>query len=292
MTETMIENLTDVLADPVDGARLSLESHTGPLRSPAGRTFELAGTGYAVLTPAGLDETLGDSEDMVTARETFLSRGHFAPFVEAVSAQVAAALDDAHVPDEQQVTILDAGAGTGFYLAHTLDQIESARGLGVDVSTDAANLLAQAHPRLGAVVADLSGRLPVAEGSVDVITSVFAPSNAGEFARVLAPGGRLIVLTPMPGHLDELRGPLGIDMVDENQAQSVRESVAEFFAEVAAPEEITFTMTLDQESIANQVAMSPSARGLNPDELHERLDSLDDPMVITAHALLLSLRRR
>ena len=292
MTETMIENLTDVLADPVDGARLSLESPTGPLRSPAGRTFELAGTGYAVLTPAGLDETLGDSEDMVTARETFLSRGHFAPFVEAVSAQVAAALDDAHVPDEQQVTILDAGAGTGFYLAHTLDQIESARGLGVDVSTDAANLLAQAHPRLGAVVADLSGRLPVAEGSVDVITSVFAPSNAGEFARVLAPGGRLIVLTPMPGHLDELRGPLGIDMVDENRAQSVRESVAEFFAEVAAPEEITFTMTLDQESIANQVAMSPSARGLNPDELHERLDSLDDPMVITAHALLLSLRRR
>ena len=288
----MIDNLTDVLADPVDGTALTLDAPGGPLRSAAGRTFDIAGTGYAVLTPAGLDESLGDSEDMVTARETFLSRGHFAPFVEAVTASVVQALDDADVPDDQQVTILDAGAGTGFYLSHTLDQVEQARGVGIDVSTDAANLLAQAHPRVGALVADLAGRLPVRDASVDVITSVFAPVNFPEFARALPVGGRLIVLTPAPGHLDELRAPLGIDLVDAAQAEEIRQAAGRFFAEVGQPRDIVFPMTLDQESIANQVAMSPSARAINPDELHERLDRLADQMTITAHGLLLTLRRR
>ncbi len=288
----MIDNLTDVLADPVDGAPLTLAAPGGPLRSAAGRTFDVAGDGYAVLTPAGLDESLGDSQDMVTARETFLSRGHFAPFVEAVTASVVQTLDDADVPDEQQVTILDAGAGTGFYLAHTLDQVEQARGVGVDVSTAAASLLAQAHPRLGALVADLVGRLPVGDATVDVVTSIFAPVNIPEFARVLPSGGRLIVLTPAPGHLDELREPLGIDLVDAAEPENIRRAAGEFFEEVGQPRDIIFPMTLDQESIANQVAMSPSVRDINPDELHERLEQLPEQMRITAHGLLLTLSRR
>ena len=202
------------------------------------------------------------------------------------------ALDDADVPDAQQVTILDAGAGTGFYLSHTLDQVEQARGVGVDVSTDAAALLAQAHPRLGALVADLSGRLPVRDASVDIITSVFAPVNLAEFARALPTGGRLIVLTPAPGHLDELRGPLGVDFVDAEETEKIRREAGDFFAEVGGPREVGFTMRLDQESIANQVAMSPSARAIDPDELHDRLDRLAGQMDVTARALLLVMERR
>ncbi len=46
--------------------------------------------------------------------------------------------------------------------------------------------------------------------AVDAVLCVFAPRNAGEFARILGPGGRLLVVTPMPDHLGELRAALSL----------------------------------------------------------------------------------
>ena len=46
---------------------------------------------------------------------------------------------------------------------------------------------------VAAVVADTWDGLPLADGCVDLVQVVFAPRNPSEFARVLRPGGTLVV---------------------------------------------------------------------------------------------------
>ena len=180
----MLNEIVDVLADPVDLTPLRGEDDFGRLVSESGHSYDVAKQGYVTLASGrGLNHE-GDSLEMINSRETFLSNGHFAPFVEAVSDRVADVVE--HSAGDRDPVILEAGAGTGYYLAHTLDLIDGARGVGLDISVPAAKHLAKAHPRLGAIVADVWEQLPIRTGAVDVVTVVFAPRNPAEFARVLS----------------------------------------------------------------------------------------------------------
>ncbi|CAB0898824.1 methyltransferase domain-containing protein [Corynebacterium diphtheriae] len=282
----MLSHVVDVLADPMDGSALTLVDDNRRLVSESGHSFDIARQGYVTLAGGAGIRYIGDDSSMIHARETFLSGGHFAPFVEAVSNSVHLALDEANVPDDASPVICEVGAGTGYYLAHALDDIENSRGIGIDVSVPAAKKLSKCHPRVGAVVADAWSRLPLRDASIDAITVVFAPRNASEFARVLKPGGQVIVLTADAGHLEELREPLGIIGVEKDKVQRMIDQAADNLVPVSDPEPIEFTMHLDQDSIASQIGMSPSARHIHPDVLGERIATLPSVMDVTARAMI------
>ncbi|CAB0643690.1 methyltransferase domain-containing protein [Corynebacterium diphtheriae] len=282
----MLSHVVDVLADPIDGSALTLVDDNRRLVSESGHSFDIARQGYVTLAGGAGIRYVGDDSSMIHARETFLSGGHFAPFVEAVSNSVHLALDEANVPDDASPVICEVGAGTGYYLAHALDDIENSRGIGIDVSVPAAKMLSKCHPRVGAVVADAWSRLPLRDASIDAITVVFAPRNASEFARVLKPGGQVIVLTADAGHLEELREPLGIIGVEKDKVQRMIDQAADNLVPVSDPEPIEFTMHLDQDSIASQIGMSPSARHIHPDVLGERIATLPSVMDVTARAMI------
>lgn len=287
----MLSDIIDVLADPVDGTPLSGADDFARLVSESGHSYDVARQGYVTLAGGAGLRYEGDDMSMINDRETFLSRGHFAPFVESVTRHVHDALDDAEVPDEARPTILEVGAGTGYYLAHTLDDVLGSRGVGLDVSVHAAKRLAKCHPRVGAVVADAWSRLPLRDSSVDVITVIFAPRNPAEFARVLKPGGQVIVLAADRGHLAELREPLGIIDVEEGKVDRLIEQAAGHLSPVGEPEYIEFPMNLDKDSIAAQIGMSPSARHIPADRLTERVAALPPTMTVTARASITRLRR-
>lgn len=287
----MLSDIIDVLADPIDGTPLSGADDFSRLVSESGHSYDVARQGYVTLAGgAGLRYT-GDDMAMITSRETFLSRGHFAPFVEAVSVAVNDVLDDAGVPDSARPVICEIGAGTGYYLAHTLDDVQGSRGVGIDVSTPAARHLARCHPKVGAVVADAWARLPLRDESVDAITVIFAPRNPAEFARVLKPGGEVIVLTADTGHLAELRGPLGIIDVEEGKVKRMIEQAEGHLVPVGEPWPVEFEMNLDQDSITAQIGMSPSARHIDAEELKERIAALPPTMKVTARAMITRLAK-
>lgn len=286
----MLNNIVDVLADPVDLSPLHGEDGLSRLVSESGHSYDVAKQGYVTLASGkGLNHD-GDSLEMIQSREAFLSAGHFAPFVEAVSDAVADSLDHTAAGVEEPV-VLEVGAGTGYYLAHTLDTVAGARGVGLDISVPAAKHLAKSHPRTGAVVADVWQRLPLRSESVNAVTVIFAPRNPAEFRRVLVRGGEAIVLTAHQGHLDELREPLGILGVEEGKLERMLEQAQGFLSPVAGPELIEFPMRLEREAIAAQVGMSPSARHLHPETLRERVAALPDHLEVTARAQLMRLRR-
>ena len=286
----MLSHIVDILADPNDGTALSGADDFSRLVSESGHSFDVAKQGYVTLAAGAGLKHKGDDMDMVNARETYLAMGHFAPFVEAVTGAVQDALDSASVAESKPASLLEVGAGTGYYLAHTLDSIAEARGVGLDISPHAAKHLAKCHPRVGAVVADVWERLPIRDESVDAISVVFAPRNPAEFQRVLAPGGQVIVLTPGAGHLDELREPLGILGVEEGKVERMYEQAEGFLEQAADPVDISFPIELDKASVAAQVGMSPSARHISAGELAERMAALPPTLTVTARARLDRLR--
>ena len=286
----MLSHIVDILADPNDGTPLSGADDFSRLVSESGHSFDVAKQGYVTLAAGAGLKHKGDDMDMVNAREAYLAMGHFAPFVEAVTGAVQDALDSASLADSKPASLLEVGAGTGYYLAHTLDSIAEARGVGLDISPHAAKHLAKCHPRVGAVVADAWERLPIRDESVDAISVVFAPRNPAEFQRVLAPGGQVIVLTPGAGHLDELREPLGILGVEEGKVERMYEQAEGFLEQAADPVDISFPIELDKASVAAQVGMSPSARHISAGELAERMAALLPTLTVTARARLDRLR--
>lgn len=233
-----IERVLDVLACPVCHGPFALDGRT--LRCEAGHCFDLAKQGYVNLLGRAAPRN-ADTPEMLEARGRFLATGAYGPIADAV----AEVCRDAR-------TVLEVGAGTGYYLAHALP--EGARGIATDVSPAACKRAAKAHPDVAAVVADTWERLPVADHSVDVVLCVFAPRNFDEFRRVLVPGGRVVVVVPNPEHLGELRKDHGLLDIDAWKADEVA-------AELETPARIwvTYEVDLDAAAATDLVAMGPNA---------------------------------
>lgn len=214
------------------------------LRCSNNHTFDIAKQGYVNLLGRAAPKN-ADTPDMVEARARVLNSGLFNPVMEAVADAASGA-----------TRIVEVGAGTGQYLAHTLDSHPEAAGLATDVSVAAAKRAARVHPRAAAVVADTWAGLPVAEHAVDAVLCVFAPRNPAEFTRILAPGGSLVVVVPQQHHLQEIRAEYGLLEVPDNKADGVAASLPGWH-HTSTP--LDYTAELSAEEIHNLIAMGPNA---------------------------------
>jgi len=246
-----------ILRCPVCGEGLS-RGDAG-LRCVNGHSFDVARQGYASLI-AGVRPTSGDDGPMVDARRRVLGTGIYAPIVAEVVRLAIGQVPPASIA-------LDAGCGTGNYLAAVIDALPEASGLGLDSSTYALRAAAKAHPRAAAIACDLFGLIPVASASVDLVLDVFAPRNPAEFRRVLRPDGMLVVTRPTDGHLAQLRhrikGMVGIDPAKEERLERTLDPHFDAIHTVSTE----YTARLTPEEAADLVLMTPSARHLTPDDL-------------------------
>jgi len=210
---------------------------------------------------------------MVEAREAFLGAGHYRRVSEALAEEVAGV--------SAPGAVVDIGAGTGHHLARVLDAMPERIGLAIDASSAALRRAARAHPRAAAVGADAWQALPLRDESAALILSVFAPRNPAEMARVLAPGGVLLAVTPATRHLHELVGPLGLLSVPEDKADRLDAQVDSEFA-LTERRTIEHPMFLAREEAAQLVRMGPSAWHVDEQTVEERLAALPDPLAVSA----------
>lgn len=253
LPDRVIEALRcSVCAEPV-----SLTGRT--LRCERRHSFDLARQGYVNLLHARIPAGTADTAPMVDARAAFLSSGAYAPLAEAV-AEVGSAPG----------LIIDAGAGPGYYLSRVLDAAPDAVGLALDVSAIALRRAARAHPRLGAAVWNLWEPWPVGDGVASVVLDVFSPRNATEFHRVLEPGGKLVVASPLPGHLAEL-GDLVL-AVDARKEERLEAALGGLF-ERESGVEVVRTQEFSAAQVRDVVAMGPAGFHLDRDGRRERLEA-------------------
>ena len=188
------------LACPVRGCGHPFEREPSSLRCTAGHSFDRAREGYwNLLQPQDRKSSVaGDAEGSVEARRRWLERG----FAEGLIAALRGLLAGLAVPAE--AVVVDAGCGEGTITA----AVAPAPGreiCGVDLSVKAIRFAARRWPESTWIVANADRRLPIADGSVDLVLSIFGRRNRGEFARILKPRGSVVVAVPGPDDLAELR---------------------------------------------------------------------------------------
>ena len=186
---------------PLCGSPLS-ETEAG-LQCPGRHAFDRAKEGYVHLLPVGQKHSKapGDDKGMVAARRAFLDRGWYQPLRDALCALAVELTGDAP-------WVLDAGCGEGYYTAGVRDALcaagKSPRTAGIDISKFSLQKAAKRYPGIEFAVAS-AYRLPVPDGSVDLLLNVFAPLALEEFRRVLKPGGIYLYAVPAANHLWELK---------------------------------------------------------------------------------------
>ena len=276
----MLADVVEYLRCPHCGAELALGN--GALHCAAGHSFDVARQGYVSLLPGAPRAAIGDNAAMVAARERFLGAGHFHP--------LEAALADAARGAPGFACVADIGAGTGRQLARVLDVSARRPGLALDVSGYALRRAARAHPRIGAVGCDIWGALPVRSEAAGLVLNVFAPRNGAEMERVMAPGARLVVVTPSPRHLEELAGPLGLLSVDERKPERLEQELGGRLERLSS-EELEWVLRLGAGDLEALVMMGPNAFHTDPAELRRRIEGLPEPIEARASVLLTVWRR-
>lgn len=166
-------------------------------------SFDRAREGYVNLLPVQHKHSVepGDNKAMLNARRAFLEAGHYQPVAQALALLISA------YPASQPLRLLDVGCGEGYYLRQLKQLCTPEPNLerhGVDIAKAAIAAAAKKDPAAHYCVAS-AHHLPYADGYFELITRVFAPSDAAELYRVLKPSGRLLLVTPGPRHLLQLK---------------------------------------------------------------------------------------
>ena len=186
---------------PVCGQPLSRTGKT--YRCPDRHSFDQAREGYVHLLPANRKHSKdpGDDKGMAAARNRFLSGAWYAPLRETLEELALAC-------PEEAPAILDSGCGEGYYTSGIFRALTEAgkapRMAGTDISKFILRYAAKREKDVEFAVAS-SYRLPVADGSVDILLNCFSPLALEEFRRVLRPGGTFLYVVPAAEHLWELK---------------------------------------------------------------------------------------
>ena len=181
--------------------------------------------------------------------------------------------------------VVDFGCGEGWWLSRAIDAATDASpdaGIApgkmknkkivfaaLDASPAAARLAARILPPDVAevAVADATGAatpLPLADASVSVALSVFAPRRPSELWRVLRPSGVVVVVSPGDDHLAELRErgtreALGVLDVAGNKRGAVAEAFVSVGFVAEAEERVAGSTALSLANLRDLVGMGPAA---------------------------------
>lgn len=268
---------TTTITCPVCEQTLSLdETPRRSLNCESGHRFDAAKQGYFNFLTGKGTNFLEDTSAMVQARDAFQSKGHYEPLVLVLSKLI----NDHH--EASTLDVLDAGAGTGYYLAKILEHSPAPHhdALALDISRYAMRKAAKVPATL-AVVWDVWRKLPTADQSRDVVLNCFAPHNPAEFRRVLRPNGLCLVVTGEPDHLNEVIEPLGMLSVAEGKQAALAEKFGAEGLRHVESQKLSYQMDLQSEDLFNLAFMGPAGHHLSPETLEQQAVALG-PQQVTA----------
>ena len=235
---------------PLCGERLTASEKS--LRCPAGHSFDVARQGYIHLLPVQSKHSAapGDTREQVLSRRSFLETLAYAPICDALTEAARVR----HLSGQ----LLDAGCGEGWYSARLAENLGLSL-TGLDISKEAVRCAAAKYKGHQWLCASAS-RLPVEDGSVDLLTSLFAVTFPEEFRRVLKKDGYLFQVLAAQDHLMGLKNII-YDEILLREKDSVPD-LPGFTLEESIP--IRFTFTVEGEQVGALFSMTPHVYRIGP----------------------------
>ena len=208
-------------------------------------SFDIARQGHVNLLVVQQKHSLnpGDTREQVLSRRTFLEGGFYEP--------IAKALCDTAQELGAKGPILDVGCGEGYYCTRLAEAL-NAELLGLDISKEAVRCAAAKY-KGHQWVCGTASHLPVADGSVGTLTSLFALTLPEEFHRVLAKDGLYFQVLAAQDHL------LGLKSVIYPELKlKEKDSIPELpgFERIKTVP-IRFTFTVEGQQVQNLLSMTP-----------------------------------
>ena len=256
-----------------------LETPSGVMCSNR-HSFDRARQGYLNLLPVQhkASRDPGDNAEMVQARRDFLSAGHYRPIADFLSRHAVAG---------EVESWLDIGCGEGYYTGKLAEAIGPSTAYALDISKEAVRQACRCSKDVGWMVASMA-RIPLVDGSMDALFSVFSPLDWNEVLRLLSPRGRLLHLSPGESHLIELRELI----YDEVRTYDDGKHVAQLpdGLELLQTDYLQYSFKLDSENERrNLLLMTPHGRRSSEQKRNSVLQSLQ---VVTVSVRLDTIVRK
>lgn len=267
-------NFEKILRCPLCHAPLSAEGASFYCGGERRHCYDLSSAGYVNLLPPGKKSNAktGDDKEMLKSRRMFLEAGHYDKISETAAKTVIPFLKG-----KDSISFADAGSGDGYHalnIQRTFKRagIESV-GLGLEASKNGAQMAAKLARRENAHLFSVAANIfdmPLADESLDVVFSMFAPVPDSEAYRVLKDGGVLVVCSSGTNHLLEMRQVL----YGEPRLSPPLDRTPEGFAAVSH-ESLSYEFTLDSKDLIAALFTMTPFYWRSPAEGRERLLSLD-----------------
>lgn len=227
---------------PICTGRLSREGKTW--RCGASHCFDEARQGYVNLLPVQHKHSRqpGDTREQVLSRRAFLESGAYTPIVEAVC---AAAKKWAAGP------VLDVGCGEGYYAVQVAAALDTEL-TGLDISKEAVRCAAGKYKN-ARWICGTAAHLPIADGSVGLLMSMFALTMPEEFRRVLKQDGIFIQVLAAEDHLLGLKGIIYPEVF--RQEKNTVPTLPGFVLRESIP--VRFPFTAEGELVQDLLSMTP-----------------------------------
>ena len=212
---------------------------------PQNHSFDIARQGHVnlLVVQQKHSKNPGDTREQVLSRREFLEEGHYTPICNTL-------IDTAK---ELNITgpIVDVGCGEGYYSSRLADAL-GAELVGLDISKEAVRCAAARYKGKLWMCAT-AAHIPVADGSAQLLTSLFALTLPEEFKRVLQPGGYYFQVLAAEDHLLGLKGII-YDELHHKEKDTVPQLPG---FELVKSIPIRFDFTVEGQQVRNLFSMTP-----------------------------------
>lgn len=228
---------------PVCSLPLNREGRT--CRCAGNHSFDIARQGYVHLLPVQHKHSKhpGDTREQVLSRRSFLESGAYLPIVEAVTEAAKRHFSGGE--------LLDVGCGEGYYAVRVAEALNAPL-TGLDISKEAVRCAA-AQYKGHSWICGTASRLPVPDGSVGLLMSMFALTVPEEFHRVLSGKGIYLQVLAAQDHLMGLKKIIYPEILLKEKDSVPTLPGFELLESVP----VRFSFAAEGEQIGNLLSMTP-----------------------------------